>query len=248
MSGHSKWSTIKRKKGANDEKRGQLFTKLAREITLAARSGVPDPDSNFRLRIAIDRAKSENLPNDNIQRAIERATGGAGGAALEEVTYEGFGPGGVALVVHAMTDNRNRTVGDVRSILTRSGGSLGENGSVAWMFDSVGQIVVGPGETDPEEVALLAIDAGADDVQVEEDAIEIFTQVEDLHTVQQQLADSSLEIQSAELTMKPKNLMEVDPSLAVQALRLLEKLDDLDDVQHVYSNLDVTDDVLATVS
>jgi len=248
MSGHSKWSTIKRQKGAKDEKRGQIFTKLAREITVAAKSGVPDPDSNFRLRIAVQKARSENMPRDNIERAIERAAGGAGADNFDDVSYEGFGPGGVALVIQALTDNRNRTVGEVRSTLTRAGGTLGESGSVGWMFDSVGSILVDRGESDPEELALAAIDAGAQDVQIEDDGVEVFTEVQDLHIVQEALVAAGYEIRNAEPSMRPKTLMEVDEQTAIKTIRLLEKLEELDDVQQVYSNLDITDDVLASVS
>lgn len=248
MSGHSKWSTIKRQKGAKDEKRGQLFTKLAREITVAARSGVPDPESNFRLRIAVQKARAENMPRDNIERAIERAAGGAGTENFDEVSYEGFGPGGVAVVIQALTDNRNRTVGEVRSVLTRAGGTLGESGSVGWMFDYVGSILVTAADTDPEELALVAIDAGAQDVQIEDEVVEVITDVPDLHTVQDALSSAGYDIQSAEPTMRPKTLMEIDEQTAIKTIRMLEKLEDLDDVQQVYSNLDVTDDVLAAVS
>jgi YebC/PmpR family DNA-binding regulatory protein len=247
MSGHSKWATIKRQKGAKDEKRGQLFTKLAREITVAAKSGIPDPEANFRLRIAVQKARAENMPRDNIERAIERAAGGAGADNFDDVMYEGFGPGGVAVVIQALTDNRNRTVGEVRSVLTRGGGTLGESGSVGWMFDHVGSIVVGAGEHDPEELALVAIDAGAQDVQIEEDAVEVFTEVQDLHTVQEALVAAGYDIQAAEPSMRPKTLMELDEQTAIKTIRLLEKLEELDDVQQVYSNLDVTDEVLAAV-
>jgi YebC/PmpR family DNA-binding regulatory protein len=248
MSGHSKWSTIKRQKGAKDEKRGQLFTKLAREITVAAKSGVPDPDANFRLRLAVQKARAENMPRDNIERAIERAAGGAGADNYDDVNYEGFGPGGVALVIQALTDNRNRTVGEVRSVLTRAGGTLGESGSVGWMFDNVGSIIIDRGDHDPEELALVAIDAGAQDVQIEEDAVEVFTEVQDLHIVQEALAEAGLDIRNAELSMRPRTLMEVEEEIAIRNLRLFDKLEDLDDVQQVYSNLDVTDEVLAAVS
>ena len=169
MSGHSKWATIKRAKGANDQKRGQLFTKLAREITVAARSGGPDPEANSRLRIAIQKARSENMPKDNIDRAIERATGAGNADNFDEISYEGYAPGGIAVVIRALTDNRNRTVGEVRSVLTRAGGTLGETGSVAWMFDNVGMITIDPDGADPEEIAMLAIDAGADDFSIDED-------------------------------------------------------------------------------
>jgi YebC/PmpR family DNA-binding regulatory protein len=247
MSGHSKWSTIKRQKGAKDEKRGELFTKLAREITVAAKSGIPDPEANVRLRLAVQKARAENMPRDNIERAIERAAGGGSAENFDDVSYEGFGPGGIAVVIHALTDNRNRTVGEVRSTLTRAGGTLGENGSVAWMFDNVGSIIVDAGSNDPEELALVAIDAGAQDVQIEEDAVEVFTDVQELHVVQEALVAAGYEIRNAEPSMRPKTLMEVDEQTAIKAIRLLEKLEELDDVQQVYSNLDVTDEVLAAV-
>lgn len=247
MSGHSKWSTIKRKKGAADAKRGQLFTKLAREITVAARQGIPDPESNFRLRLAVQKARGENMPKDNIDRAIQRAAGSDGGAQFDEVYYEGYGPGGVALMILTYTDNRNRTVGELRAALTRAGGTLGENGSVAWMFDNVGLITMPVGDHDPEEIALVAIDAGASDVQVEDGAVEVYTEPQDLHKVQEELTAGGYEIESADLVMKPKTLMTLDQDQAVKTIRLLEKLDDLDDVQQVYSNLDVTDEVLAEV-
>ncbi|MCC6945634.1 MAG: YebC/PmpR family DNA-binding transcriptional regulator [Thermomicrobiales bacterium] len=247
MSGHSKWSTIKRQKGAKDEKRGQLFTKLAREITVAARSGVPDPESNFRLRIAVQKARAENMPRDNIERAIERAAGGAGSDNYDEVSYEGFGPGGVAVVIQALTDNRNRTVGEVRSVLTRAGGTLGESGSVGWMFDYVGSLLVGSEDVDAEELALVAIDAGAQDVQIEDDVVEVFTEVTDLHVVQEALVAAGYDVRSAEPTMRPKTLMEAEEQTAIKNIRMLEKLEDLDDVQQVYSNLDISEEVLAAV-
>lgn len=248
MSGHSKWSTIKRQKGANDAKRGQLFTKLAREITVAARDGLPDPEHNVRLRLAVQKARTENMPRDNIERAIERATGGAGSDNYEEILYEGFAPGGIALMIQAMSDNRNRTVGEVRSVLTRAGGTLGENGSVAWMFDHVGQILVDPVAADPEEIGLVAIDAGAIDVQVEDGQVEVYTEIQDLHRVQEALAASDLNVVSSELIMRAKTLMAPEADVAVKTIRLMERLEDLDDVQQVYTNLDVTDDVLAHVS
>jgi len=247
MSGHSKWATIKRQKGANDAKRGQLFTKLAREISVAARSGLPDPEMNFRLRLAVQKARSENMPKENIDRAIERAAGGAGGANFDEVYYEGYGPAGVALIVQAMTDNRNRTVSEVRAVFTRAGAALGENGSVGWMFDHVGQIVVDPGNLDSDDVALTAIDAGAIDVQVEGDDVEIFTETQDLHKVLEEINNSGVEVKSSELIMRPKTLMATEPDAAVKVIRMMEKLEDLDDVQQVYTNLDVTDEVLAQI-
>lgn len=248
MSGHSKWSTIKRQKGAKDEKRGQLFTKLAREITVAARSGVPDPEMNFRLRMAVQKARAENLPKDNIDRAIERATGSGGADSYDEIYYEGFGPGGIALMVQALTDNRNRTVGEVRSTLTRAGGTLGENGSVSWMFDQVGHIVIERGEgMDAEEVALIAIDSGALDVQVEDENIDVYTELSDLHTVQEALGNAGIDVSSAEPAMKPTTMLVPETDAAIKAIRLIEKLEDLDDVQQVFSNLEVTDEILAEV-
>ncbi len=248
MSGHSKWSTIKRKKGAADAKRGQLFTKLAREITVAARSGLPDPEANVRLRLAVQKARAENMPKDNIDRAIQRAAGGADGANFDEVWYEGYGPAGVALMIHAMTDNRNRTVAEIRAALTRSNGTLGENGSVGWMFDQVGTIAIQAGDSDPDEISLVAIDAGATDVAAEDGVVEVYTEPQDLHRVQEELSGAGYEIDAAELTMKPKTLMSPDTDDAVKAIRLLEKLEDPDDVQTVYSNLDITDEVMAAVS
>ncbi len=248
MSGHSKWSTIKRKKGAADAKRGQLFTKLAREITVAARAGLPDPEANFRLRLAVQKARAENMPKENIDRAIERGSGEAGGEQFDEILYEGYGPGGTALMILAMTDNRNRTVGEVRAALTRGGGTLGESGSVGWMFDHVGMIVLDAKGQDPDELALVAIDAGANDIQVEDGSVEVYTDAQDLHRVQEALTAAGHGVESAELTMRPKTMMSPEPDVAVKAIRLLERLEDLDDVQQVYSNLDVSDEVLAHVS
>jgi YebC/PmpR family DNA-binding regulatory protein len=245
MSGHSKWSTIKRQKGANDAKRGQLFTKLAREITVAARSGMPDPDANVRLRLAVDRARTANMPKDNIERAIQRGSGDAGGDNYDEVFYEGYGPGGSALMIAAMTDNRNRTVSEVRAALTRAGGTLGENGSVGWMFDRVGLIEIEPAETDPDEIALYAIDGGASDVVIEPDLVEIFTEVQDLHRVQEALKEAGCEIASAQLTMRPKTQISPEIDVAVKNIRLVERLEDLDDVQEVFTNLDIPEEVLA---
>ncbi|MCA9860940.1 MAG: YebC/PmpR family DNA-binding transcriptional regulator, partial [Thermomicrobiales bacterium] len=204
MSGHSKWATIKRQKGANDQKRGQLFTKLGREIAVAVRAGGPDPEANFRLRLAIQKARAENMPKDNIDRAIERASGAGNTDNFDEVSYEGYGPGGVAVVIQALTDNRNRTVGEVRSALTRAGGSLGESGSVAWMFDNVGLISVEADGQDPEEIALVAIDAGAEDVSIDDDGIEVYTEVQNLHVVQDALVSAGINVNSADPVMKPK--------------------------------------------
>ncbi len=248
MSGHSKWSTIKRKKGAADAKRGQLFTKLAREITVAARTGLPDPDANARLRIAVQKARSESMPKDNIDRAIARAVGDNGAEQYEEVYYEGYGPGGTAIMILTMTDNRNRTVGELRAALTRSGGNLGENGSVGWMFDQTGVITIPLAGTDEDELALAAIEAGAVDFAVEDGVAEIYTGPAELHKVSEAISAMGYEVDNAELVMKPQTMLQPEPDQAVKAIRLLEKLEDLDDVQSVYSNLDITDDVLAQVS
>ena len=245
MSGHSKWSTIKRQKGAADAKRGQLFTKLAREISVAARAGLPDPDANFRLRLAVDRARLSNMPKENIERAIQRAAAGGAGDNYDEVYYEGYGPGGTALMIHTMTDNRNRTVGEVRALLTRGGGTLAENGSVAWMFDHVGLIEIEPDGNDPDEIGLVAIDAGASDVQVEDGTVEVFTEVQDLHRVQEALKTAGYHVVSAQPTMRPKTLVDPDPDATIKTIRLIERLEELDDVQEVFTNLNVSEEVLA---
>ncbi|MDQ3044042.1 MAG: YebC/PmpR family DNA-binding transcriptional regulator [Chloroflexota bacterium] len=248
MSGHSKWSTIKRKKGAADAKRGQLFTKLAREITVAARSGLPDPDANVRLRMAIQKARIDNMPKENIDRAIERGSADAGAEQYDEVYYEGYGPGGTALMIQTLTDNRNRTVGEIRAVLSRAGGTLAENGSVSWIFDQVGLITISAEGADPDDIALMAIDAGANDVQVEDGTVEVFTNAQELHKVQDGLTAAGITVASSELWMRPKSTLAPDLDVAVKAIRLLEKLEDLDDVQQVYSNVDVSDEVLAAVS
>ena len=237
MSGHSKWSQIKRQKGVADSKRGQLFTKLGREITISARNGGGggDPDANFRLRLAIQKARAENMPNENIERAIKKGTGGSEAAALEEITYEGYGPGGAAIIVEAMTDNRNRTAAEVRHTFARNGGALGESGCVAWQFEPKG-IILAPFRDDAEQVALMAIDAGADDVKIEDESIEVYTVPEDIDTVRHALEGNEVAIQSAEVTMLPTNTMELGVKEATQTLRLLEKLEDLDEVQRVYTN------------
>jgi YebC/PmpR family DNA-binding regulatory protein len=249
MSGHSKWSTIKRQTGANDAKRGAIFTKMAREITVAARQGGGDPDANYRLRLAMDKARSVNMPADNIKRAIEKATGGGETEQYEEIVYEGYGPGGVAVLVEAQTDNRNRTAAEVRSMFSKSGGQLAGSGAVAWQFEPRGLITVARDGHDADEIALAAIDAGADDVDTEaEDAIEIYTAPSELETVRQQLEGSGIAIESAEATMVAKQTVELDSSKARQALRLVEMLEDLDDVQRVTANFDIPEDVFAEVA
>ena len=247
MSGHSKWSTIKRQKGAADAKRGQLFTKLAREITIAARQGLPDPDANTRLRLAVDRARAANMPKENIERAIQRAAGSGTADQFDEVFYEGYGPGGAALMIQAQTDNRNRTVSEVRAVLTRGGGTLGENGSVGWMFDQTGVIELPIGESDADEISLVAIDAGASDLEAEDGTMVIYTEPVDLHRVREALVAAGHEVEAAQLTMRPKTLIEPEPDAAVKVIRLVEKLEDLDDVQEVFTNVDVNDEVLAAL-
>jgi YebC/PmpR family DNA-binding regulatory protein len=245
MSGHSKWSTIKRQKGAADAKRGQLFTKLAREISIAARQGLPDPDANTRLRLAVDRARAANMPKDNIERAIQRAAGSGTADQYEEIYYEGYGPGGAALMIQAQTDNRNRTVSEVRAVLTRAGGTLGESGSVGWMFDQMGMIEVPVGSQDPDDIALVAIDAGASDVDTEEGIVVIFTDPTDLHRVREAIEADGTAVEAAQLTMRPKTMITPEPEAAIKVIRLVERLEDLDDVQEVFTNADITDEVLA---
>jgi YebC/PmpR family DNA-binding regulatory protein len=246
VSGHSKWAQIKRAKGANDQKRGQLFTKLGRELTVAAREGGPNPDGNARLRMAVDRAKEANMPMDTIQRAIQRGAGGGEGVQLEEVVYEGYGAGGAALLIEATTDNRNRTVAEVRATLTRGGGSLGESGSVAWNFESRGVIICSPrGNEEPEELALKAIDAGADDFSVDGTYVEVLTDPTKLDEVRSTLESAGAQVSSAEVAMVPKTQLELPADQTTAVLRLVEKLEDLDDVNRVYTNVVISDEVLA---
>jgi YebC/PmpR family DNA-binding regulatory protein len=245
MSGHSKWSTIKRQKGAADAKRGAVFTKLSREIILAAKQGGGDPSMNFKLRLAVQRAKAANMPNDNIDRAIAKATGaGADGEQLDEMTYEGYGPGGTAILVAVLTDNKNRTVSEVRHQFSRAGGNLGENGSVAWQFDAKGLITVPVNGSDPDEIALQAIDAGAEDVAVAGEMIEVQTEPSDLEAVRKALESNGLEIENADFAMVPKVTVDLDEKTAHQALKLLDALEDLEDVQRVYSNANFTDEII----
>ena len=246
MSGHSKWSTIKRQKGVADTKRSQIFTKLAKEITVAAREGDPDPHTNARLRLAVQKARDNNMPLDNIERAIKRATGSAEGPALVELTLEAYGPGGSAILLQALTDNRNRTLSDVRSVLNRGGANLGESGCVSWLFDTRGVITVEASDVDPEDLALQAIDAGADDVKIEQSSVEIQTQPRDLEAVRKALEEQGVGILSSELLQVPKSHVSLDADSATQALKLLEKLEELDDLQHVFTNADFPDEVLET--
>jgi len=249
MSGHSKWSTIKRQKGANDAKRGALFTKVTREIAVAARQGGGDPEANYRLRLAIEKARAVNMPADNIKRTIDKATGGGDAEQFEEIVYEGYGPGGVAVLVEAQTDNRNRTAAEVRSMFTKAGGQLAGSGAVAWQFEPRGLIAVAPDGQDADEVALAAIDAGAEDVDTDDpEAVEIFTSPSDLERIRAALEAAGVSIDSAESTMIAKQTVELDSTKARQALRLVEQLEDLDDVQRVTANFDIPEDVFAEVA
>ncbi len=244
MSGHSKWSTIKRKKAAADTKRGQIFTRLAREITIAAREGGGDPDVNFRLRLAIDKGKAANMPKDNIERAIERGTGGGTGADLEEITYEGYAPHGVALLVQVLTDNRNRTVAEVRHVFNKQGGSLSEAGAVLWQFDRKGYIAVEPDGVDADELFEHAVEAGAEDVVFGDDLIEVYAELSDFQTVQESLQACGVNFATAELAMVPKNTLQLPRDQAFKVMRVIDALENLDDVQQVYSNLDITDELM----
>jgi YebC/PmpR family DNA-binding regulatory protein len=246
MAGHSKWKQIKRQKAVVDAKRGAVFTKLGREITVAARNGGPDPNGNARLRLAILKARESNMPMDIIDRAIAKGAGETDASQLDEITYEGYGPGGTAVLVEALTDNRNRTVAEVRNAFGRGGGNLGEAGSVAWVFTTRGVLTLNAdGSFDPDEVALLAIDAGAEDFVVEDDAVSIYTKPEDFEAVRKALVEAGYEPASSEIERVPSTTVPLEDKEALQALRLLDRLEDLDDVQRVYSNADFPDAVLA---
>lgn len=245
MSGHSKWSTIKHKKAATDAKRGKLFTRLAREITLAAREGGGNPDVNFSLRLAVDKAKSANMPKDNIERAIKRGTGELKGEELSEVTYEGYAPNGVALLLQVLTDNKNRTVADVRRIITRQGGTLADAGAVAWQFDRKGYIAVAPDGVDQDTLFEVAVEAGAEDVVFGDDLIEVYAELENFQAVRQALQEAGIRFETAELTMIPKTTMQLGEKETLQVMGVIEALEELDDVQQVYSNLDISDEVIA---
>ncbi len=244
MSGHSKWHSIKHQKGVADARRGQLFTKLTREIVVAAREGGGNPEVNFRLRLAIQKARDSNMPTDNIERSIKKGTGELEGGSLSEVTLEGYGPNGIAILINALTDNRNRTIQDVRGTFTRHGCSLGESGCVAWLFDSKGVITIKAESIDADELALSAIDAGAEDVKVENGYVEVYTVPEELEKVRETLEKNEVEIESSELLMVPKSLVELDDKAAMQALKLLDRLEEIDDVQNVFSNADIPDSVV----
>lgn len=245
MSGHSKWSTIKRKKGALDAKRGKIFTKLIKEITVAARMGGGDPEANPRLRMAIDKAKAANMPGDNMTRAIKKGTGELEGQSYEEVIYEGYGPGGCAVLIDAITDNRNRTVAEIRHLFTKCNGNLAESNAVAFMFDRKAVIELDPGEKTEDDVMEVALEVGAEDVVTEDDgSITVSGQSNDLEEIRKALEAMGVEIRNAESTMVPQNLTNVDEKHVKSLLRLMEALDDHDDVQRVYSNFDIDPSLL----
>ncbi len=245
MSGHSKWSTIKHKKGAADAKRGKIFTKLIKEITVAARSGGGDPSSNPRLRTAILDAKSENMPKDNIERAIKKGTGALEGVNYEESIYEGYGPGGAAVIVESLTDNKNRAVAEIRHVFAKSGGNLGENGCVAWMFSKKGYMSVTKEAVAEERLMEVALEAGAEDIREDEEGFEIITDPSDFDQVRQALEKEGISFGNAEVTLLPQSTINLEGKEAEQMIKLMENLDDCDDVQKVYTNADISDDVMS---
>jgi len=241
MSGHSKWSTIKHKKAATDAKRGKIFTKLIKEITVAARMGGGDPDANPRLRTAVAAARAENMPNNNIDRAIKKGTGELEGVNYEESTFEGYGPGGAAVLIESLSDNKNRTVADIRHIFSKNGGNLGENGCVGWMFEQKGYFVVAQSATDEETLMEIALEGGAEDVREDGTNFEVITDPEDFEAVKAALKEAPFDYEAAEVTMLPQNTTNLKGKQAEQMIRLMEMLDDCDDVQKVYTNADIPD-------
>jgi YebC/PmpR family DNA-binding regulatory protein len=248
MSGHSKWSTIKRKKGAADAKRGQVFTRLTRELVMAAREGGGDADSNFRLRLAIDRARSENMPKDNIERAIKRGTGESkDGDVMEQVFYEGYAPNGIALMIECFTENRNRTVAEVRHLLTRAGGSMGEAGSVAWQFTRMAYFAIQAKGNDFDKIFELAVEGGAEDIDSDDELIEIYAPVEVFKTISDLLRKAGIKFEEAELRMIPNQEVELNNEDAMKVLRAIDQIEELDDVQNVYSTLHISEEVMAAL-
>ncbi len=245
MSGHNKWSTIKHKKAAQDAKRGQLFTRLAREIVIAAREGGGDPEANFSLRLAIDKARAANMPKENIERSIKRGTGELKGEELVEVVYEGYAPHGVAVLVQVLTDNKNRTVSEVRRVFTRQGGAMADAGAVAWQFERKGYIAIAPDGVDQDTIFELAVEAGAEDVVFSNDMIEIFAEVANFQAVRQALENSGIQVETAELSMIPKTTLQLGEKETTQVMGVIEALEELDDTQQVYSNLYISDEILA---
>lgn len=248
MSGHSKWSTIKHKKGAADAKRGKIFTKLIKEITVAARMGGGDPEGNPRLRTAISAARSENMPKENIERGIKKGTGELEGVSYEEASYDGYGPGGAAVLVDCLTDNKNRSVADIKHLFERYGGNLGEPGCVAWIFEQRGLVVFEKDKVDEEKLIDLALEAGAEDVKEEETEFEVVTAPSDFETVKKAIDDAGLPYTLAEVTKIPKNMVKIEGKKAQQMINLMQALEDHDDVSHVYANFDIADDVMEAMS
>ena len=246
MSGHSKWAQIKHKKAATDAKRGRLFTRLIKEITIAARQGGGDPNGNPRLRLAIATAKANNMPQENITRAIQRGTGELPGVSYEEVIYEGYAPGGVALLIETVTDNRNRTVSELRHLLARNNGNLGESGSVAWMFHKKGSIIISRANYNEDDILSIVLDAGAEDMRSDEETFEIITSPENFEAVKKALEENGVKVESAELQMIPQSTVRVEGKEAEQVLRLIEALEEHDDVQHVYANFDIDEKIMAS--
>jgi len=248
MSGHSKWATIKRKKAAIDAKRGQIFTKIIREIIVAAREGGGDPDNNPRLRTIIEKAKAANMPSDNIKKAIQKGTGELPGVTYEEVMYEGYGPGGVALLIKVTTDNKNRSTANIRSILSKNNGTMAEKGATAWQFEQKGFISVSKDTIDEDTLMEIAIESGAQDVKNEEDSYDIITDIKDFDKVKRELDEKGIKYNVAEITMVPKNYIKLEGKEAEQMLKLMNALDDDDDVQQVYANFDISKDVMDKLS
>lgn len=248
MSGHSKWATIKRKKGAEDAKRGKTFTKLIREITVAARQGGGDPNGNPRLRTVIEKAKQSNMPQDNVTRAIKKGTGELEGTVIEENTYEGYGPGGAAVIVEVMTDNRNRTLSEIRNLFSKNGGNLGEAGCVGWIFKKKGVIHFDKGAIEEDRLMEIALDAGAEDIKNEEDLWDVLTDSDSFEEVKKTLLSKGLKVTNAELTMVPENTIRLTGANAERMLRLVEAIEDHDDVQNVYSNFDIPKEEMERIS
>jgi YebC/PmpR family DNA-binding regulatory protein len=248
VSGHSKWSTIKHKKGKEDARRGQLFSKLARAIMVAAREGGADPGSNAALAAAIEKARGYSMPKDNIDRAVQRGSGEGGGDTFERITYEGYGPAGVAIIVEVLTDNRNRSASSVRSVFTKHNGTLGQPGSVAWIFERRGSIVVDAGKYNEDDVMAAAIEGGADDVVRDGEAFQVLCEPTELSVVREAIEQAGIEYEQAELTLQPKSTVQLDEAEARKTLRLVDALEDIDDVQDVYANFDIPEEVLEAVA
>ncbi len=249
MSGHSKWANIKHRKAKQDAVRGRIFTRIGKELMVAVKNGGQDPEVNLRLKGVIQKARENNIPQDNIQRIIDKASGNLAGVNYEEIVYEGYGPGGVAVLLNIMTDNRNRTAGEIRHLFSKNGGNLGETGCVAWMFDHKGLIVIGKEDLakDEDEIMMAALEGGAEDVQVEEDAIEIITQPDDLENVKQAVVEAGIKYDLAELTMLPQTTVELTGDDARKMLKLMDALEDHDDVQGVWANFDISEAEVAEI-